>query len=672
VAHIFDDIDQLAVNTIRTLSIDAIERANSGHPGAPMALAPVAYLLFTRMLKHDPADPLWPDRDRFVLSCGHASMLLYSILHLTGYDLDLQEIKNFRQLGSKTPGHPESGHVPGVEMTTGPLGQGCATSVGMAVGEAHLAARFNRPNHRIVDHRTWVLCSDGDLMEGVSAEAASLAGHLRLGKLIWVWDDNRITIEGGTDLAFSEDVGSRFLAYGWRVLEVEDVNDLGELAAVLDDAAASDGRPTLVRVRSHIAWGAPNKQDTAAAHGAPLGDDEVQAAKRRYGWPEDASFLIPPEVSDRCRERLSRGARSREAWNDAAGTWALAHPQLAGEWDRRLELKLPSGWTDALPLFDTDGKKLATRAASGKVLNALAPALTELVGGSADLAPSCKTLINQEEDLLAGQYAGRNMRFGIREHAMGAILNGLALHGGLRPYGSTFLVFSDYMRPAIRLAALMELPVIYVFTHDSIWVGEDGPTHQPVEHQAALRAIPGLVVLRPGDANETSAAWGVALERTGGPTCLLLSRQGLPVLEGAREHAAVGVPRGAYVLADGGTGQPDLILLATGGEVSLALEARAELERRGAAVRVVSMTSWELFAAQPEEYQQAILSTGSRRLAIEAGVSQGWHRWVGDDGKVIAIDQFGTSGPGAEVAEHLGMSVEKVVVTALEMLERDA
>lgn len=671
-AQSFDDIDQLAITTIRTLSIDAIERANSGHPGAPMALAPAAYLLFTRMLKHDPADPQWPDRDRFVLSCGHASMLLYSVLHLTGYDLDLQEIENFRQLGSKTPGHPESGHVPGVEMTTGPLGQGCATSVGMAVAEAHLAARFNRPDHEIVDHRTWVLCSDGDLMEGVSAEAASLAGHLKLGKLVWVWDDNRITIEGGTDLAFSEDVGMRFGAYGWRVLEVEDANDLEELAAALDEAAASDGRPTLVRVRSHIAWGAPNKQDTPGAHGAPLGGDEVQATKRRYGWPEDSSFLIPPEVLVRCRERVSPGARSREEWHYAASAWALAHPQLAGEWDRRLALELPSGWTESLPLFDADGKKLATRAVSGKVLNALAPSLTELIGGSADLAPSCKTLISGEDDLLAGQFAGRNMRFGIREHAMGAMLNGLALHGGLRPYGSTFLVFSDYMRPAIRLAALMELPVVYVFTHDSIWVGEDGPTHQPVEHQAALRAIPGLVVLRPGDANETSAAWRVALERTDGPTCLLLSRQGLPVLEGARERAAKGVPRGAYVLADVDNGEPDLILLATGGEVSLALEARTELGRRGVVSRVISMTSWELFAAQPEEYQRTILPSGSRRLAIEAGVSQGWHRWVGGDGEVIAIDRFGTSGPGAEVAEHLGLSIEKVVVTALEMLEKEA
>jgi len=672
VAQSFDEIDQLAITTIRTLSIDAIERANSGHPGAPMALAPVAYLLFTRMLRHDPADPQWPDRDRFVLSCGHASMLLYSVLHLTGYELDLQEIQNFRQVGSKTPGHPESGHVPGVEMTTGPLGQGCATSVGMAVAEAHLAARFNRPDHEIVDHRTWVLCSDGDLMEGVSAEAASLAGHLQLGKLVWVWDDNRITIEGGTDLAFSEDVGRRFGAYGWRVLEVEDANDLEELAAALDDAAASDGRPTLVRVRSHIAWGAPNKQDTPGAHGSPLGGDEVKATKRRYGWPEDSSFLIPPEVLARCRERVSRGARSRKEWHDAASAWELAHPQLAGDWDRRLGLKLPSGWTESLPLFDADGKKLATRAASGKVLNALAPTLTELIGGSADLAPSCKTLISGEDDLLAGQFAGRNMRFGIREHAMGAMLNGLALHGGLRPYGSTFLVFSDYMRPAIRLAALMELPVVYVFTHDSIWVGEDGPTHQPVEHQAALRAIPGLFVLRPGDANETSAAWRVALERTDGPTCLLLSRQGLPVLEGAREHAAIGVSRGAYVLADVDNGQPDLILLATGGELSLALEARAELGRREVASRVVSMTSWELFAAQPVEYQRTILPSGSRRLAIEAGVSQGWHRWVGGDGKVIAIDRFGTSGPGAEVAEHLGLSVDKVVVTALEMLEKDA
>jgi transketolase len=507
-------------------------------------------------------------------------------------------------------------------------------------------------------------------MEGVSAEAASLAGHLQLAKLVWVWDDNRITIEGGTELAFTEDVGARFRAYGWRVLEAGDVNDLEQLAAVFDEATDSDSRPTLVRVRSRIAWGAPNLEGKAAAHGAPLGEDETRATKRGYGWPEDASFLVPPEVLERCREWVQSGAKAKASWDEAVAVWAEAHPQLAGEWARRLELELPPGWAEALPTFEADGKKMATRVASGKVLNALASEVTELIGGSADLAPSCKTIIESDEDLVAGSFAGRNMRFGIREHAMGAILNGLALHGGLRPYGSTFLVFSDYMRPSIRLAALMELPVVYIFTHDSIWVGEDGPTHQPVEHLSTLRAIPGLVVLRPADANETAAAWRVALERTAGPTCLLLSRQGLPVLAGVGDRTPTDVFRGAYVLAGGGGDQTDVILVATGGEVALALAARAELERRGVAARVVSMPSWELFAEQSDEYRHSVLPPGSLRLAVEAGVPLGWHRWVGDEGEIIGIDRFGASAPGAEVAEHLGLSVEEVVESALALRRR--
>ena len=665
-AHQFDDLDELAITTIRTLSMDAVQRANSGHPGTPMALAPVAYLLFTRFLKHDPGDPTWPDRDRFVLSCGHASMLLYSVLHLTGYDLPLAELERFRQWGSKTPGHPEVFEVPGAEMTTGPLGQGVATSVGMAIAEAHLAARFNTAEHAIVNHRTWVVCSDGDLMEGVSSEAASLAGHLGLGKLVWIWDDNRITIEGGTELAFTENVPARFAAYGWRVLEVADGNALDDLSAALEQAASDDGRPTLVRVRTHIAWGAPTKQDTADAHGAPLGEDEVRGAKRAYGWPEDAQFLVPDEVAARCREAADRGAAARRRWRETRDAWAAADSPTAHEWNRRLAGKLPPGWEDSLPVFDEDGK-LATRAASGKVLNAVAPVVHELIGGSADLAPSNKTLISGGGDLLASSPGNRNLRFGIREHAMAAVLNGLVLHGGLRPFGGTFLVFSDYMRPAIRLAALMRQPVIYVFTHDSVWVGEDGPTHQPVEHLMALRAIPGLVVLRPADANETAAAWRVALERTTGPTALCLSRQGLPVLAGSRERIAEGVPRGAYVLSDGGN-EPQVVLVATGGEVALAVAAQRELAGRGVSSSVVSMPSRELFGEQPDDYRRKVLPPALPKLSIEAGVTFGWREIVGDHGAMIGIDRFGASAPGAEVARRLGLTVEAVVEGALELV----
>jgi transketolase len=663
----FDDIDQLAVTTIRTLSMDAIERAGSGHPGAPMGLAPVAYVLYSKILKHDPVDPGWPDRDRFVLSCGHASMLLYSVLHLMGYDLALDEIKNFRQWESKTPGHPEVGVVPGVEMTTGPLGQGVATSVGMALAEAHLAATFNRSDHAVIDHHTWALCSDGDLMEGVSSEAASLAGHLKLGKLVWIWDDNRITIEGSTELSVSDDIPARFGAHGWRVLEVEDANDLEALAEAFDLASAGDGRPTLVRVRSHIAYGAPSKQDTAGAHGAPLGADEVRATKAAYGWPEEETFLVPPEVRERCRQNAQRGTEARKAWQEVAEAWATSEPELASEWQRRLERRLPIGWASTLPAFEDDAK-IATRAASGTVLNAVAREIPELIGGSADLAPSNKTLIAGADDALADSLGNRNLRFGIREHAMGAVLNGLALHGGVRPYGGTFLVFSDYMRPAIRLAALMEQPSIYVFTHDSVWVGEDGPTHQPVEHLLALRAIPDLVVLRPADANETAAAWKVALERTAGPTALLLSRQGLPVLKAAREKGAEGVARGAYILSDAAVGAPAVVLIATGGEISLAVAAAAELLTRGIEARVVSMPSWELFSGQPEEYRREVLPPSVPRLAVEAGVTLGWRDIVGDNGAVIGIDRFGASAPGAEVAERFGLTVEAVVEKTVELV----
>ncbi len=669
-AHQFDEIDQLAVTTIRTLSMDAVEQAKSGHPGAPMGLAPVAYVLYSRFLKHDPSHPQWPDRDRFILSCGHASMLLYSVLHLMGYDLDLEEIRNFRQWSSRTPGHPEVEVVPGAEMTTGPLGQGVASSVGMALAEAHLAATFNRPGGRLIDHHTWVLCSDGDLMEGVSAEAASIAGHLKLDKLVWIWDDNRITIEGSTDLTVSDDLPARFTAHGWRVLEVDDANDLEALAEAFESAAAAAGRPTLVRVRSHIAYGAPTKQDTASAHGAPLGAEEVRATKAAFGWPEGETFCVPPEVRERCRQSAQRGAKARQAWGETEKRWSAAEPELAAEWHRRLEQRLPEGWSASLPPFET-GATVATRAASGKVLNAIADVLPELIGGSADLAPSNKTLLDSSGDVLADSLGNRNIRFGIREHAMGAVLNGLALHGAVRPYGGTFLVFSDYMRPAIRLAALMEQPVVYVFTHDSVWVGEDGPTHQPVEHTLALRAIPNLVVLRPADGNETAAAWRVALERTAGPTALLLSRQGLPVLEGTEGRADEGAARGAYTVVEASGGAPAIVLIATGGEVSLAVDASAELSTRGVTSTVVSMPSWELFAEQPDGYRQKVLPSSIPRLAIEAGVTLGWRDLIGDAGAVIGIDRFGASAPGAEVAKRLGLTVEAVVEKALELVGKD-
>jgi transketolase len=625
-------------------------------------------VLFTRLLKHSPANPTWPDRDRFILSCGHASMLLYSVLHLTGYDLGLEEIRDFRQWGSRTPGHPEWNHTPGVEFTSGPLGQGCSASVGMALAEAHLAARFNRPDHEVVDHRTWVLCSDGDLMEGVASEAASLAGHLGLGKLVWIWDDNRITIEGGTGLAFSEDVKARFRAYGWRVLEVDDVNDLSALAGVLTEAWEPSDRPTLVAARSHIAWGAPTKQGTADAHGAPLGDDEIRAAKRAYGWPEDEQFRVPEEVVEHCN-LVERGLMAEAEWARRIALWQRAHPEAAEEFARRIEGHLPDGWDDKLPHRTSDDDPVATRAASGAVLNALADDLPELLGGSADLAPSTKTLIGSSGDFTAAAPAERNLRFGIREHGMAALLNGMCLHGGIRPYGATFLVFADYMRPSMRLAALMEQPVIYVFTHDSIWVGEDGPTHQPVEHLASLRAIPGLTVIRPADFNEVAAAWRVAVERREGPTALILSRQKLPVLAAAEELAATGVRRGAYVLEEGGEA-PAAVLVGTGSEVATAAEAARLMAERGVPTRVVSMPSWELFRAQPPSYQTEVLPAGVPRIAVEAGVTQGWYEWVGSDGTVFGIDGFGASAPGKVVAERYGFTAEAIAERALRHLER--
>ncbi len=669
-SHTFDSTDELAVTTLRTLAMDAVEAAQSGHPGTPMALAPVAWVLFTRALKHSPGEPDWPDRDRFVLSCGHASMLLYGIFHLTGYELGLDELKHFRQWGSRTAGHPEHGLLPGVEVTTGPLGQGCATSVGMALAESHLAAELNRPEGTVVDHHTWVIVSDGDLMEGLSSEAASLAGHLGLGKLTWIWDDNRITIEGETSLAFSEDVEARFRAYGWHTQRVDDANDLAAIADALDAARAETARPSLIAVRSHIAWGAPTKQDTASAHGSPLGADEIRGAKHAYGWPEDAQFLVPAAAAARGREAVARGAEAAAAWRHTLAAWSAAHPEPAAEWRRRLERRLPEGWTGHLPAPRGDGSSVATRNASGEVLKALGGVLPELIGGSADLAPSCKTTLPDSRAVARGDHGGRVMHFGIREHAMAAMLNGLALHGGLRPFGSTFLVFSDYMRPSIRLAALMELPVIYVFTHDSVWVGEDGPTHQPIEHLLALRAIPNLTVLRPADRNETIAAWRVALEHDHGPVALILSRQGLPSMAATAAAAAEGVARGAYVLEEAAGGSPQVVVIGTGSEVALAADAARRLAERGVAARVVSMPSWELFEAAGSEWRERVLPPGVPRVSVEAGTTLGWREWVGDGGATVGIDRFGASAPGREVAERLGLTADHVVEAALAVLGR--
>lgn len=654
-------LDQLCINTIRTLSMDAVEQAKSGHPGMPMGAAAMAYVLWTRFLKHNPADPTWPDRDRFVLSAGHGCMLLYSLLHLTGYDLPLDELKRFRQWGSRTPGHPEHGVVPGAETTTGPLGQGFATGVGMAIAERLLAARFNRPGHTMVDHYTYGIVSDGDMMEGVAAEAASLAGHLGLNKLIYLYDDNRVTIEGHTDLTFTEDVGRRFEAYGWNVQHV-DGNDLQGVEAALRTAQAETGRPTLIAARTHIAYGSPHKQDSAAAHGSPLGEEEVRLTKKALGWPADARFYIPEAALAHFRRALQIGAGAQAAWQDSLAAYEKAYPELADEWRRVMRRELPTGWESHLPTFEPSTAPMATRDASGKVLNSLAGHMPELVGGSADLAPSNITYLGDWGDFSATNRSGRNLRFGVREHAMAAILSGMTLHKGLRVYGGTFLVFSDYMRPAIRLAALMRLPVTYVFTHDSIGLGEDGPTHQPIEHLAALRSIPNLTVVRPADANETVTAWKVALENKQGPVALVLSRQKLPILDHAVHAAAGGLERGAYVLADASSGRIDVILIATGSEVALALEARTVLEGQGIGTRVVSMPSWELFDAQPQAYREAVLPPAiTARLAIEAGVAQGWHRYVGPQGDILSIERFGASAPYKVLFQEFGFTPENVV-----------
>ena len=679
-----DPLDQLCINTIRFLSVDAVQKANSGHPGMPLGAAPMAYVLWTRLLKHNPRNPHWVDRDRFVLSAGHGSMLLYSLLHLTGYDLSLDDIKQFRQWGSKAPGHPERGHTPGVEITTGPLGQGFANAVGMAIAEAQLAARYNRPGFEVIKHATYAIASDGDLMEGVASEAASLAGHLRLGKLTCLYDDNRVTLAAGTDITFSEDRARRFDAYGWHTITVADGNDLAAIDAALQAARAETARPSLILVRTHIGYGSPNKHDTFEAHGSPLGVDEVRLTKQNLGWPIEPAFLIPEPALAHFREALARGAHDEAAWNTRMAAYTKAFPELAEDLQRSLRGELPTGWDTDIPVFPADAKGIATRVASSKVMNAIAPRLPALIGGSADLDPSTHTELkglgdfnppaHRGDDLQGSDgggwsYAGRNLHFGVREHAMGAIVNGMAAHGGTVPYGATFLIFSDYMRPPIRLAALMGLHVVHVFTHDSIALGEDGPTHQPVEQLAALRAIPNLIVIRPGDANETAVAWRVALETRDRPVLLVLSRQSLPTLDRSRYAPADGLRRGAYVLSDAADGKPEVILIASGSEVSLIVAAAERLHKDGVAVRCVSMPSWELFDALPQAERDAVLPPSVRaRLAVEAGAAQGWCRYVGDRGDVLSVQRFGASAPGDEMLQHYGFTVDNVCARARALL----
>jgi transketolase len=665
------ELDELCINTIRMLSVDGVEKAKSGHPGMPMGAAAMAYVLWTRFLRHNPLNPNWPDRDRFVLSAGHGSMLLYSLLHLTGYELPLEEIKHFRQWNSKTPGHPEYGLTPGVETTTGPLGQGFANGVGMAIAERYLAAHFNRPEHEIVNHYTYGIVSDGDLMEGVSHEAASLAGHLGLGKLIYFYDDNHISIEGSTDLTFTENRTGRFVAYGWHVQRVTNGNNLKALEQALSEAQKETQRPSLIAVRTNIGYGSPNKQDKANAHGEPLGDEEIKLTKENLGWPLEPNFLIPQEALKHFRTAIDKGKELEDQWLAKLQTYKQIYPELTEEWQRWISAELPENWQEEIPIFPADPKGLATRVSSGTVLNAAASKFTNLVGGSADLAPSNKTLIDGQADYQANQYEGRNLRFGVREHAMGSILNGMALHGGLIPYGGTFLVFSDYMRPAIRLAALSKLKVIYVFTHDSIGLGEDGPTHQPIEQLAALRAIPNLTVIRPCDANETAQAWRAALQHQNGPVALALTRQSVPTLNRENFAPAERLHQGAYILSEAGDAKPDIILIASGSEIEIALGAADKLKEKNLAVRVVSMPSWELFESQPEEYRRQVLPTDIRaKIAVEAGSPQGWDRYVGEMGQVIALNHFGASAPYKVLYEQFGITADRIVEKALALIEK--
>ncbi|MGC1106322.1 MAG: transketolase [Candidatus Acidiferrales bacterium] len=678
------DIDQLCINTIRTLAMDAVQQANSGHPGAPMALAPVAYTLWQQFLRFDPDDPIWPNRDRFVLSNGHASMLLYSLLHLAGvkavnpkYErlgelaVKMEDIKRFRQLDSKCPGHPEYRWTSGVETTTGPLGQGVANSVGMAIANDWLGKYFNQPDFELFNFKVWAICGDGDMMEGISGEAASLAGHLGLKNLCWIYDNNHITIEGHTDLAFDEDVAVRFAGYKWNVMHLKDANDTEALAAAFAKFAAGTGKPTLIIVDSHIAYGAPHKQDTAAAHGEPLGEEEVRLTKKFYGWPEDAKFLVPDGVRENFAAGVGkRGKQARDAWMKLFTAYEQKYPEMAARILQMQHRELPEGWDKNLPVFPADAKGIASRESSAKVLNVVAQNIPWLIGGSADLAPSTKTRLTFDGagDFEAQSYGARNFHFGIREHAMGGVLNGLSL-SKIRPYGSTFLIFSDYMREPIRLSAVMEVPVIYVFTHDSIGVGEDGPTHQPIEQLVALRAIPGLITLRPADANEVTEAWRVILQLVHEPVALVLSRQALPTLDRTKYASAAGLAKGAYVLADAEGGKPELLLLATGSEVSLAVEAYERLKAEGIRARVVSMPSWEIFDHQPDEYRESVLpSSVTARISVEQASTMGWRRYVGPLGRTIGMHTFGASAPLKELQKKFGFLPERVVATAKELL----
>jgi transketolase len=664
------NLEQLAVNTIRTLAIDGVQKANSGHPGLPMGMADAAYVLWTQFMRYNPRNPDWTNRDRFILSAGHGSMLLYSLLHLTGYDLPLEQLKQFRQWDSITPGHPEYGLTPGVETTTGPLGQGFANGVGMAIAEAFLAATFNRPDLEVINHYTYAIVSDGDLMEGVSHEAASMAGHMKLGKIIYLYDDNHISIDGSTDLAFTEDRMKRFEAYHWHIQQI-DGHDRAAVAKAIKAAQAVTDKPSIIACRTTIGYGSPNKANTAEVHGSALGEEEVRLTKQVYGWDPDKQFYIPDEVLAHFRQAVDRGAQWEQEWKQKLDAYAKAYPQEVEQFRRALSGELPEGWEEALPVFPADAKGMATRAASGKVLNAIAPVLPTLIGGSADLAPSNNTYLKGYPVFANESYAGRNFHFGVREHGMASVLNGMALHGGVIPYGGTFLVFSDYARPAIRIASISHIPTIFVFTHDSIGLGEDGPTHQPIEHLAALRAIPGLTVIRPADANETVQAWKVALEKRDGPVALLLSRQGLPVLDRTRMSDAAGLAKGAYVLLDTDKVYPDVILIASGSEVHFAVEAHTKLAEQGIAARVVSMPSWELFKAQSEEYRESVLPPAVKvRVAIEAGVTMGWYEWVGPQGTIIGMDRYGASAPYKVIYQHLGFSADNVVLRALQAIDK--
>jgi transketolase len=658
------DLDRLAIDTIRTLAIDGVQKANSGHPGAPMGAAPMAYVVWTRFLRHAPKRPDWPDRDRFVLSAGHASMLLYALLHLTGYDVSVEDLESFRQWGSITPGHPEFGLTPGVEATTGPLGQGFANGVGMAIAERRLAAEFNRPGHEIVDHRVYGICSDGDLQEGIASEAASLAGHLRLGKLTYLYDDNHVQLDGPTSMAFTENVLERFDAYGWHTQQVEDGNDTAAIEQAIE-AANEDGRPSLIAVRTHIGYGSPHRQDTQKAHGQPLGEDEVRLVKEAYGWDPDKHFYEPDDAVELFRRAVSKGADLVEDWEEQLAAYAEAFPADAAELRRRLDGKPRKGWADGIKSFAV-GEDLATRQASNQAIQALAGPVPELFGGSADLSESNLTIIKDAGDFTPDE-SGRNLWFGVREHAMGGIANGIAYHGAFIPYVGTFLTFSDYMRGAVRLAALSGLHVIYVWTHDSVGLGEDGPTHQPVEHYAALRAMPNLWFVRPGDANETSIAWKVAVERRGGPVALSLTRQKLTTFAETAERAAAGVPRGGYILREssGGPSAIDVILIATGSELQLAMGAATALEGDGVRTRVVSLPCWELFEEQDQAYRDEVLPPAvRRRVSVEVGVALGWERWVGDEGAMMSLDHFGASAPAATIFEHFGFTPEHVAEVA--------